>query len=78
MDLGRLDKAEESIWISVVVESHLACTSPSQMHRNHRRLTTRGGIKSSKFRLLDDCGHFPFSEQPQKTTQAVLDFLRGR
>jgi fermentation-respiration switch protein FrsA (DUF1100 family) len=27
---------------------------------------THDGIKSSKFLLLDDCGHFPFSEQPEK------------
>jgi pimeloyl-ACP methyl ester carboxylesterase len=39
---------------------------------------THEGIQSSKFLLLDDCGHFPFSEQPEKTTQAVLDFIRGR
>lgn len=32
-------------------------------------------IKTSTLVLLDDCGHFPFAEQPDKTTSAVLDFV---
>ena len=33
-------------------------------------------IKGSQLVLLDTCGHFPFFEQPQKTTQAILAFAR--
>jgi proline iminopeptidase len=33
------------------------------------------GIKGSKLLLLDDCGHFPFAEQPAKTTEAILAFV---
>ena len=31
-------------------------------------------IKGSQLVLLDSCGHFPFFEQPEKTTQAILAF----
>lgn len=34
-------------------------------------------IKGSQLVLLDACGHFPFFEQPQKTAQAILGFVRG-
>lgn len=33
-------------------------------------------IKGSQIVLLDACGHFPFFEQPEKTTQAILGFVR--
>ena len=32
-------------------------------------------IKGSQILELDDCGHFPFFEQPEKTTSAVLLFI---
>ena len=32
-------------------------------------------IKGSQIVELDDCGHFPFFEQPEKTTSAVLLFV---
>lgn len=32
-------------------------------------------IKGSQMVLLDACGHFPFFEQPEKTTQAILSFI---
>ncbi len=35
----------------------------------------RAAIKGSQMVLLDACGHFPFFEQPQKTTQAILRFV---
>lgn len=35
------------------------------------------GIKDSKLLLLDSCGHFPFAEQPEKTTEAVLEFVKS-
>lgn len=38
---------------------------------------THVGISKSKLLLYDDCGHFPFVEQPQKTTQAILTFIRA-
>jgi proline iminopeptidase len=34
------------------------------------------GIKGSTLTLLDNCGHFPFIEQPEKTTAAVLNFVK--
>ena len=34
-------------------------------------------IKGSQMVLIDACGHFPFFEQPQKTTQTVLGFIRS-
>lgn len=34
-------------------------------------------IKGSQLVLLDSCGHFPFFEQPEKTTQAILSFVRS-
>jgi proline iminopeptidase len=34
------------------------------------------GIKGSEFVLLDDCGHAPYAEQPEKTSEAVLEFVR--
>lgn len=34
----------------------------------------QAGIKSSEILLLENCGHFPFVEQPEKTTEAVLKF----
>ncbi len=33
------------------------------------------GIKGSQIVLLDDCGHFPFAEQPDKTAEAVFQFV---
>jgi len=36
---------------------------------------THRGIAGSEILLLDDCGHFPFMEQPVKTTAALLDFF---
>lgn len=33
-------------------------------------------IEGSALLLLDDCGHFPFAEQPAKTTAAVLRFVK--
>ena len=35
-------------------------------------------IKGSQLVLLDTCGHFPFFEQPQKTTQAILAFVQAQ
>ena len=35
-------------------------------------------IKGSQLVELDDCGHFPFFEQPEKTAAAVLAFVGGR
>lgn len=34
-------------------------------------------IKGSQLLLLDTCGHFPFFEQPEKTTAAILAFARS-
>ncbi len=34
------------------------------------------GIRGAKITLLDNCGHFPFAEQPEKTTQAILKFVK--
>ncbi len=34
------------------------------------------GIRGAKLILLDNCGHFPFAEQPEKTTQAILKFVK--
>lgn len=31
-------------------------------------------IKASRLEIFDDCGHFPFIEQPKKTTEAILQF----
>jgi proline iminopeptidase len=36
----------------------------------------KDGIKGSTLTLLDDCGHFPFAEQPDKTAAAVLAFIK--
>jgi len=35
-------------------------------------------IKGSQLVELDHCGHFPFFEQPEKTTAAVLAFVESR
>ena len=35
----------------------------------------RAAVKGSQLVELDGCGHFPFFEQPEKTTTAVLDFI---
>jgi proline iminopeptidase len=43
--------------------------TPEQAERVHR------GVVGSRLLLLDDCGHFPFAEQPEKTAQAVLDLV---
>lgn len=34
-------------------------------------------VTGSQIVLLDACGHFPFFEQPEKTTQAILRFVGG-
>lgn len=34
------------------------------------------GIAKSKLILLDDCGHFPFVEQPDKTNAAIESFMK--
>ena len=34
------------------------------------------GIQKSELLVLDNCGHFPFAEQPEKTTTAILDFFK--
>ena len=36
------------------------------------------GIKGSQLLILDDCGHFPFAEQSEKTTAAILNFITGQ
>lgn len=36
------------------------------------------GIKGSTLVLLDNCGHFPFVEQPEQTTAAILDFVKAQ
>lgn len=33
------------------------------------------GIKGSKLEIIEECGHFPFAEQPEQTTRAVLKFV---
>lgn len=43
--------------------------TPDQAQMAHR------GIRNSQLLVLDACGHFPFVEQPEKTTAAVLDFV---
>ncbi len=43
---------------------------PKTAEKTHR------GIAGSELLLLDDCGHFPFMEQPAKTTAALLDFFK--
>ena len=35
----------------------------------------QSGIKGARLILLDACGHFPFAEQPEKTTDAVREFV---
>lgn len=34
------------------------------------------GIRAAKLTLLERCGHFPFAEQPEKTTKAILEFAK--
>jgi pimeloyl-ACP methyl ester carboxylesterase len=36
------------------------------------------GIPGAKLVLLDDCGHFPFAEQPDKTADAVRGFVNRK
>lgn len=36
----------------------------------------RRGIKNAQFEILDDCGHFPFYEQPTKLLGAMLRFVQ--
>ena len=36
------------------------------------------GIKGSQLVILEDCGHFPFAEQPEKATTAILNFIMGQ
>ena len=36
------------------------------------------GIKGSEILLLDDCGHAPYSDQPEKTSAAVLAYVAKR
>lgn len=38
---------------------------------------THAAIKNSQLALLDHCGHFPFFEQPEKTTAAILRFVQA-
>ena len=33
-------------------------------------------ILKAKFLALDSCGHFPFVEQPEKTSESILEFIR--
>ncbi|WP_309714164.1 alpha/beta fold hydrolase [Armatimonas sp.] len=40
----------------------------------HARLAAKG-ISGARLELLDRCGHFPFVEQPEKTTQAILKLV---
>jgi len=35
----------------------------------------KSGIKGSQLVLLDDCGHYPFIEQPARAASAILDFV---
>jgi len=35
------------------------------------------GIAGSKLLILDKCGHFPFAEQPEAFTKAVLEFVQA-
>lgn len=37
----------------------------------------KAGISGAKLVELDACGHYPFIEQPEKTTDAILKFVRG-
>jgi proline iminopeptidase len=34
------------------------------------------GIRNAKLIALDNCGHFPFAEQPEKATRAILEFIQ--
>ncbi len=43
--------------------------SPAMAERVHRE------AKGSKLLILEHCGHFPFAEQPEKTTSAILEFV---
>lgn len=40
----------------------------------HARLAAKG-IRGARLELLDRCGHFPFVEQPEKSTQAILKLV---
>ncbi len=40
----------------------------------HARMAAKG-IRGARLELLDRCGHFPFVEQPVKTTQAILKLV---
>jgi len=35
------------------------------------------GIAGSKLLILDKCGHFPFAEQPEAFTKAILEFVQA-
>ncbi len=35
------------------------------------------GIKDCRFYTMDDCGHTPYVDEPQKFTKLVLDFLKN-
>ena len=35
----------------------------------------RRGIEGSQITLIENCGHFPFGEQPEATTKAILNFI---
>jgi TonB family protein len=39
---------------------------------------THAAVKGSQLVELDNCGHFPFMEQPEKTTAAILSFVSNR
>jgi len=37
--------------------------------------TVQKGVTGSEIILLDQCGHFPFAEQPDAFSQAVVKFV---
>jgi pimeloyl-ACP methyl ester carboxylesterase len=43
----------------------------------HARIAAKS-IRGARLELLDRCGHFPFVEQPEKTTRAILTFIGQR
>jgi proline iminopeptidase len=49
-------------------------TSDGIIPAAHARQVAQG-IRGAKLALLEHCGHFPFAEQPEKTTRALLEFL---
>lgn len=45
--------------------------TPAQAEMVHQK------IHNSQLLLLDACGHFPFIEQPEKSTEAILAFIKS-